>query len=288
MTDSDRHDTVLLRAIKRGTSRRDNDPAQDATRGQTERQTKPATAPARKRGGRPRKARGAATSADKAAARWTVRGVPLNVRAIATKAAENRGMTVGDWISEAVVAFSKADANRVSADVPAVATAELIGVIHDVQARLTILETRDTRGLLGKLFGKGSDRERQAQRQAQDLGKLFGKGTVAAVLLAVFLISGTAWALQPGEYKIRGSGSQSCGSWTAAKEKGNWDRVVFLSWVGGYLTAYSRWVEKDYRGSVTTSDSEGAWAWVDNYCRDNPLDNVALAASELILALKAK
>jgi len=142
------------------------------TSGQTERQTKPATAPARKRGGRPRKARGAATSADKAAARWTVRGVPLNVRAIATKAAENRGMTVGDWISEAVAAFSKADANRVSADgtnVPA--PTDLMDVMKDVQARLTILESRDTRGLLGKLFGKGS---------------------AAALLLAVLLISGTA------------------------------------------------------------------------------------------------
>ena len=115
-----------------------------------ERLAKPVKAPARKRGGRPRKARGAATSTDKAAARWTVRGVPVNVREIATKVAENRGMTVGDWISEAVVAFSKADTNRVSADVPTVA---LVDDMEDVQARLTKLEALDTRGLLGKLFG---------------------------------------------------------------------------------------------------------------------------------------
>jgi len=236
--------------------------------GQTERQTKPAATLARKRGGRPRKARGAATSADKGAARWTVRGIPLNVREIATKAAENRGMTVGDWISEAVVAFSKADTNRVSADVPAVVTpAEFMGVIQDVQDRLTKLETRDTRGLLGKLFGKGS---------------------VAALILAVLLIGGTAWALQPGGYKVFGHGSQSCGSWTAAKEEKEYKQITFRSWANGYLTAYSLWVENDYLGPVSNSDGAGAWAWIDNYCQENPLKSVAKAAVQLIHAIKAK
>jgi hypothetical protein len=53
-----------------------------------------ATTPA-KRVGRPPKSRGAANSSDAADARWTVRGVPVNVRAIAIKASENKGMTVG-------------------------------------------------------------------------------------------------------------------------------------------------------------------------------------------------
>jgi len=228
---------------------------------QTDRQTKPdqpAKAPARKRGGRPRKARGAATSTDKAAARWTVRGVPVNVREIATKAAENRGMTVGDWISEAVVAFSKADTNRVSADVPAVVT---VDDMKDMQARLTKLETRDTRGLLGKLFGRG---------------------TVAALLLAVFLIGGTAWAQQ---YTVFGYGTQSCGRWTAEKEKDAVDRDIFHSWVTGYMTAYSKWVEKTQDSPVNSSDPIGAFAWIDNYCKEHPLDNVDGAAEQLIYTI---
>jgi len=232
---------------------------------QTDRQTKPdqpAKAPARKRGGRPRKARGAATSTDKAAARWTVRGVPVNVREIATKAAENRGMTVGDWISEAVVAFSKADTNRVSADVPTVVT---VDDMKDMQARLTKLETRDTRGLLGKLFGKS---------------------TTAALLLAVLLISGTAWA----QYTAFGAGQESCGFWTKTRndpgaEKPGSPATSFVQWTGGYLTAYSRWVEEE-PGPVSDSDTYGAVAWIDNYCRDNPLRNVARAAEALIYAIK--
>ena len=231
--------------------------------GQTERQTKPAAAPVRKRGGRPRKARGAATSADKAAARWTVRGVPLNVREIATKAAENRGMTVGDWISEAVVAFSKADTNRVSADganVPA--PADLMDVMKDVQARLTKLETRDTRGLLGKLFGKGS---------------------AAALLLAVLLISGTAWA----QYTAFGAGRESCGRWTAEQYATRGERDQFLDWLGGYLTAYSQWMEVG-SGPVSDSDHFGAIAWIDNYCQEKPLKNVTFGAERLIYAIRAR
>jgi hypothetical protein len=61
-------------------------------------------------------ARGAANSSDAADERWTVRGVPLNVRSMAIKAAESRRMTVGDWLAKAVVAYVTADGAKVSAD----------------------------------------------------------------------------------------------------------------------------------------------------------------------------
>lgn len=58
--------------------------------------------------GRPSKSRGAPKSSDAADARWTVRGVPLNVRGMAIQAAGERDMPVGDWLSEAVVAYVRA------------------------------------------------------------------------------------------------------------------------------------------------------------------------------------
>ncbi len=123
-------------------------------------------------------------------------------------------------------------------------------------------ESRDTRGLLGKLFGKGS---------------------AAALLLAVFLISGTAWAV---DYKVFGIGTQSCGGWTAAKKMKSYP-FDYQTWITGYLTAYSRWAEEGL-GPVGNSDANGAWAWIDNYCRDNPLEDVADAAEALILAITVK
>ncbi len=53
---------------------------------------------------------------------------------------------------------------------------ELLAAIADLQARLTKLEARDTRGLLGKQLGKN---------------------TAVALLLAVFLISGMGYGLTP-------------------------------------------------------------------------------------------
>lgn len=120
----------------------------------------------RKAVGRPRKARGAANSSDAADARWTVRGVPVNVRAIAIKASENKGMTVGDWLAEAVVSYSRSDRSGVSADadavsadggvnVPAVPIAdELLKVLTDIQTRLGKVEAERQKPLLVQLFGR--------------------------------------------------------------------------------------------------------------------------------------
>ena len=120
----------------------------------------------RKAVGRPRKARGASNTSDAADARWTVRGVPLNVRAIATKAADAKGMTVGDWLAEAVVAYSRsansgvsADANSVTADggtnLPAIPLpAELTGLLESIQSRLDRIEGERKKTLVARIFGR--------------------------------------------------------------------------------------------------------------------------------------
>lgn len=130
----------------------------DATR-QTEGQTKTAGG----RPGRPRKARGASTSSDASDDRWTIRGIPKNIRGIAAKAAEKRGMTVGDWISEAVVRYSKADTAEVSADtkagVPAKQQEDYFKLVFDAlertDKRLTAIEKERSQTFFGRLFGRG-------------------------------------------------------------------------------------------------------------------------------------
>ncbi len=117
----------------------------------------------RKPVGRPPKGRGAATSSDAADARWTVRGVPLNVRAMATKAAEKQGLTVGDWLAEAVIAYSRgkvsSDGSGLSADgsanVPAMPLpAELPALLADIQDRLKAIEAEKERSVLDRLLGR--------------------------------------------------------------------------------------------------------------------------------------
>ncbi len=122
------------------------------------------------------------------------------------------------------------------------------------------------------------------------LGKLFGKGSVAALLLAVFLIGGTAWA----QYTAFGVVRESCVRWTQVKnvappagQQSTTARLQFESWLGGYMTAYSFWVEKG-SGAVSDGTHVGAIAWIDNYCQEHPLERVAEAAKQLIFAIRAE
>lgn len=107
------------------------------------------------KGGRPKKARGASNSSDGADARWTVRGVPENVRAMANKAAKNRGMTVGDWLAEAIVSSAR---DTLSADgknkLPALPMPELVDLVKTMNDRLTAMERKQGQGLFGRLFGR--------------------------------------------------------------------------------------------------------------------------------------
>lgn len=94
---------------------------------------------------RPPKARNMNGSDDTADSRWTIRGVPKNIREIAVQMAESRGMTTGDWLSEAVHFYAKsakkgdtADAVFPSASLPAIIhPADVSRIIDD---RLTIFQ----------------------------------------------------------------------------------------------------------------------------------------------------
>src|SRR5918994_6307310 len=94
----------------------------------------------RRRRGRPSRARGQPNSADDAAGRWTIRGVPAPVREMAVRHATERGMTVGDWVAEAIVGFARnADKTRVGGtNLPATdAPPEMAQIIQRLDQRLT-------------------------------------------------------------------------------------------------------------------------------------------------------
>jgi hypothetical protein len=133
-----------------------------------ERQTDDAEAESRRapretgrRRGRPSRSRGRPLSSDEAAFRWTVRGVPVQVRALALRAAEERGMTVGDWLAEAIIAFARSDGQAAAAErrsnLPATdRPPDLVEMIRKIDERLTALEQRQPHGggLFGRLFGR--------------------------------------------------------------------------------------------------------------------------------------
>jgi hypothetical protein len=79
-------------------------------------------------------------------------------------------------------------------------------------------------------------------------------------------------------YTIYGAGTQSCGRLTA-EDKDSLIRAHMNSWVLGYVTAL---------GGVTgarQTDTPAITAWVDNYCRANPLKELHEAAATLVAEL---
>jgi len=112
---------------------------------------------------------------------------------------------------------------------------------------------------------------------------------VVALLLAVFLISGTAWAQRERMVLVLAPGQLSCGAWSEAKENGEdtLKRQLFLTWVNGYLTAYSRWGDEGFGVVSSLPDAIGAHSWIDLYCQTDPTEAVADVVQRLIFWLEA-
>jgi len=75
---------------------------------------------------------------------------------MALHAAEARGMNVGDWVAEAIVAFARgAHKEPRAAGLPATeAPPDLVALIQRLDERLSRLEERQNRGFFGRLFGR--------------------------------------------------------------------------------------------------------------------------------------
>jgi hypothetical protein len=79
---------------------------------------------------------------------------------------------------------------------------------------------------------------------------------------------------------IYGMGNLSCGTWL--HEGGNplsLSRIGMLSWVLGFTSAAGYYT---VRGDLRDTDGQAIEAWVDKYCRENPLNKIKDAAASLV------
>lgn len=113
--------------------------------------------PVRRRRGRPSRARGQPNSSNDAAGRWTIRGVPPHVREMAVRRATERGMTVGDWLAEAIVGFVRASdkAQGERSNLPTTeGPPDITQLLQRLDERITQLERSRTVSFFGRLFGR--------------------------------------------------------------------------------------------------------------------------------------
>ena len=76
-----------------------------------------------------------------------------------------------------------------------------------------------------------------------------------------------------------------CGKWTNTP-KNTAQHEVLKTWVFGYLSGVS--VHNPGSDLLRGRDSDGLTAWIDNYCRRNPLHPLRQAAHELWDVLQAE
>ena len=98
-----------------------------------------------------------------------------------------------------------------------------------------------------------------------------------ALLAAMLLLLAPAGA-QSGSFQPMGASGISCGTWIAARRDGKALTWTAEQWVLGFLSGIG-FVGLNGADPLQGMDSEGVWAWIDNYCRAHPIDEVLWAAA---------
>jgi hypothetical protein len=107
---------------------------------------------------------------------------------------------------------------------------------------------------------------------------------VLTAAITVGLCDATAWSQQR---IAAGAGLESCGTWLRVRQQANSaNKAIIESWVIGYLTAMN--MDETQPEALYGTDADGRQAWIDNYCRTNPLKAVIFAADELMKELRSK
>ena len=73
-------------------------------------------------------------------------------------------------------------------------------------------------------------------------------------------------------------GQLSCGAWPVREAHNSLEKAGTLNWVLGYLSRGSTSRKVNLMDSV---DQASISAWIDNYCSNNPLDDIPTAAYKL-------
>lgn len=105
-------------------------------------------------------------------------------------------------------------------------------------------------------------------------------------LIAILVLSTAGTAFAQG-VAVKGIGTFSCGKYLQLRaERSEAQNSVFVSWVWGYMAAFN--MESRTPTKPDLPDEPSTLAYVDKYCRENPLETVLGATNTLIRDLGGK
>ena len=106
---------------------------------------------------------------------------------------------------------------------------------------------------------------------------MMGPTRYAALASLIFATTSTATT----DYEIRGQGTSSCGTWLEYRRDRDLLAFPIQAWLDGYITAFDRQWASENDHPLPDRDNNALYAWVDNYCMQNPLANINEAAGKL-------
>ena len=108
----------------------------------------------------------------------------------------------------------------------------------------------------------------------------------SAIFLAATSVVAAAETRDGGGRLGIGQGANSCWAWTRSHEAKAATQGLYTQWVAGFVSGLN-W-NTDDPDILTEMDFDGLMAWVDNYCKTNPLAKVTTGAAMLVQELRER
>ncbi|MFH1605095.1 MAG: hypothetical protein ABIH03_14455 [Pseudomonadota bacterium] len=100
----------------------------------------------------------------------------------------------------------------------------------------------------------------------------------------IVLVSTATAVFLPADAAAEARHAPSCGEWVVHREKSDTLALGNASWLLGYLSGMAKASGKDY---LSGTDNASIYKWMDNYCRKNPLRDLASGGNALAAELTA-
>jgi hypothetical protein len=106
-------------------------------------------------------------------------------------------------------------------------------------------------------------------------------GLIIAGLIAMSVESASAYDPGAGDRMVYGAGMVTCAEWQKYRSTGNKAAVFQLqAWIDGFFSGYNT-ASQDTDFIAPQPETVAYYAWIDNYCSQNPLNKVMQAAMAL-------
>lgn len=110
------------------------------------------------------------------------------------------------------------------------------------------------------------------------------KKCISLLVLAATLFSPASYA----GFTVYGPGGQSCGLWLEERKSDDRGNLYTRAWLAGYVTGVILALSGDDSEKYRKTDLSSMVAFIDKWCRENPLETVHEGANNLVWNLERK